>query len=160
MVQGGCDVASDSVPRNAHRVTIDPLPRSRIWVSLLTGVLTGCSGLTGFRGFGVYLLGHLLLSILLLVKTKNAPSKYFASRYVVSGRLSNCSVVVCVLDVWIHVQTSPAAVEQHPPSTPQTPPPPFYAHSLTLLTSNVFAQTELLTFVLFWTLTNNIVFLF
>ncbi|KAL6785404.1 RIP5 [Auxenochlorella protothecoides x Auxenochlorella symbiontica] len=98
------------VPLNIKN-NLDVLAFNRIWVSLLTGVLTGCSGLTGFRGFGVYLLGHLLLSILLLVKTKNAPSKYFAS-------------------------------------------------SLTLLTSNVFAQTELLTFVLFWTLTNNIVFLF
>lgn len=34
---------------------------SRVWVSFLTGCLVGCSGLTGFRGFGFYLLAHALV---------------------------------------------------------------------------------------------------
>lgn len=34
------------------------------------------------------------------------------------------------------------------------------AHRYTIFTSNILAQSELLTFVLFWTLSNNIVYLF
>jgi hypothetical protein len=37
-------------------------PCSRIFVSLLAGCLTGIAGVTGYRGFGVYLLAHAVVS--------------------------------------------------------------------------------------------------
>lgn len=48
------------LPRSA-RTSLHCLTRSRIWVSLLAGCLTGCAGITGYKGFGVYLLSHLLV---------------------------------------------------------------------------------------------------
>lgn len=83
---------------------------SRVWVSFLTGCLVGCSGLTGFRGFGFYLLAHALvrctadakgvgdvchalngpaltifpyhaqLGALLFAKTGGEPAKYFPTK--------------------------------------------------------------------------------
>ncbi|KAK2078851.1 hypothetical protein QBZ16_003691 [Prototheca wickerhamii] len=39
-------------------------------------------------------------------------------------------------------------------------PAKYFPTKYTIFTSNILAQSELLTFVLFWTLSNNIVYLF
>jgi hypothetical protein len=64
----------------AHRRPLlgDPF-RSKIFVSLLAGCFTGISGITGYKGFIVYLLAHLAMGGLLLLKAALQPRRYFPS---------------------------------------------------------------------------------
>eukprot|EP00887_Chlorella_sp_A99_P000486 scaffold17.g486.t1 len=83
----------------------------RIFVSLVAGIVTGIAGITGFKGFAAYLVGHALMAGALLAKAGFRPQTYF--------------------EPWS-----------------------------TLAVSGVAASTELLTFILAWTLAHNTVYLF
>lgn len=84
---------------------------NRIFVSLVAGIVTGIAGITGFKGFAAYLVGHALMAGALLAKAGFRPQTYF--------------------EPWS-----------------------------TLAVSGVAASTELLTFILAWTLAHNTVYLF
>lgn len=73
-----CWAAVSTAP---HRSTDTPICRacSRIFASVVAGCLTGIAGITGFKGFGIYLVFHALLAVALLAKTAFQPAKYFAS---------------------------------------------------------------------------------
>ncbi|PSC69199.1 glutamine amidotransferase isoform A [Micractinium conductrix] len=90
----------------AIKNNFDVMNFNKIFVSLLAGCFAGITGITGYRGFIVYLLAHVAMGALLWLKAGGAPQRYFPSS-----------------------------------STP--------------LLSGILAQTELLTFILFWTLSNN-----
>ncbi|PRW33224.1 flagellar associated isoform A [Chlorella sorokiniana] len=90
---------------------MDILTSTKIFASLLAGVFAGVVGITGYKGFLVYLLAHALASGLLALKAGGQPQRYFPTRS-------------------------------------------------QLVLAGVFSQTELLTFILFWTVTNNLVYLF
>lgn len=155
---------------------------SRVWVSFLTGCLVGCSGLTGFRGFGFYLLAHALvrmvdaregvgchvlngpaltifpyhtqLGALLFAKTGGEPAKYFPTKCAGSGGCWRGCVRGCLPVIHSIVTQCKKLCSYSCASLLNN------AHRYTIFTSNILAQSELLTFVLFWTLSNNIVYLF
>jgi hypothetical protein len=52
---------------------------SKIFISLLAGCFTGIAGFTGFKGFVVYLLAHLLMGGLLMAKAAMQPTRFFPS---------------------------------------------------------------------------------
>lgn len=52
-------------------------PCSKIFVSLLAGVFTGIVGITGYKGFLIYLLAHALMAGLLMLKASLQPQRYF-----------------------------------------------------------------------------------
>lgn len=84
---GGAAPGSVHTPLAAAAAAAQPLPapllprilRSKIFVSLLAGVFAGIVGITGFKGFIVYLLAHAALAGLLLLKAGLAPQRYFAA---------------------------------------------------------------------------------
>lgn len=53
--------------------------RSKIFASLLAGVFAGISGITGYKGFIVYLLAHAIMAGLLLLKASPHPRRFFPS---------------------------------------------------------------------------------
>ena len=52
---------------------------SKIFASLLAGCFSGVAGITGYKGFGVYLAAHALVGAALLVKALPRPAAYFGS---------------------------------------------------------------------------------
>ena len=60
-----------------------PLPSpplcSKIFISLLAGCFAGIAGITGFKGFVVYLLAHLVMGGLLMAKAAMQPARFFPS---------------------------------------------------------------------------------
>lgn len=80
-------------------------------MSLVAGCFAGILGVTGYKGFVVYVISHLALGLCISFKAGFHLSRYF---------------------------TSPWSM--------------FY--------SGIGSQTEILTFILFWTVTNNLVYLF
>lgn len=52
---------------------------SKIFASLLAGCFAGILGITGYKGFAVYLLAHALMAGLLYVKASFQPQHFFPS---------------------------------------------------------------------------------
>lgn len=112
----------------------------------------------------------LQLSVLLLLKTGNDPSKYFTSKCVGDGCIfgSTCfpswacgEGCIALILPWRGPVVEGCFARPPCMTMPrQRPPPTRSPPRSAVLTSNILAQTEILTFVLFWTLTNNIVYLF
>lgn len=67
------------LPPAAAAKNPSPAPCSKIFVSLLAGCFTGISGITGYRGFIIYVLAHLAMGGLLLLKASLQPHRYFPS---------------------------------------------------------------------------------
>ena len=66
-------------PPSTPPSTPAPPRRSKIFVSLLAGAATGVVGVTGVKGFLVYLLAHAAMAGLLLLKAAPQPQRFFAS---------------------------------------------------------------------------------
>ncbi|KAL4853863.1 Cilia- and flagella-associated protein 58 [Chlorella vulgaris] len=89
------------------RGNFDVMNFNKIFASLLAGCFAGIAGITGYKGFVIYLIAHAIMAGLLLLKAAPQPTRYF-------------------------------------PAT------------TTLAFSGILSQTEMLTFILFWTLSGNI----
>jgi hypothetical protein len=50
---------------------------SKIFASLLAGCFAGIAGITGYKGFVIYLIAHAIMAGLLLLKAAPQPTRYF-----------------------------------------------------------------------------------
>ena len=141
--------------RHRHRSPAHRSPRthSQILTSLVAGVVTGLSGVTGFKGFGVYLACHAAATALLALKAGLAPQRYFASRCEWEEAWAWWKRVCRWLKRRGRASPRPAT---HLP----THPSPHLAPRWTVGVTGVLSQSELLTFILFWTISNNLCYLF
>lgn len=93
------------------KMNMQVLGYNRIFAALVAGTATGILGVTGFKGFLIFVAFQLANAAALFIKCGFAPDRYYQG--------------------W-----------------------------KTLFFSGLMSQVELLTFVLFWTLSNNLVYLF
>lgn len=64
----------------AIRNNCDIVEYCRTALSIVAGCTAGILGLTGFSGFGFYILASMLMTVILLVKAGSQWRKYFLSR--------------------------------------------------------------------------------
>lgn len=125
----------------------------RIFASLVAGITTGLLGITGYKGFLLFVCSQILVILfthsnkyycILLVNqyipSQNSSILYFATHYLL--------LIPCLQNAIMLILVSGFN------------PSKYYTNATSVFLSGLVSQTELLTFVLFWTLSNNLVYLY
>ena len=115
---------------------------SRVFSALVAGVLTGISGVTGFVGFLIFILSQILVRV---SHTLGWQSHLISFHHSFTHSFIHSSVQNAALLYTVSCKGQPRK---------------FFSSPASVFLSGIHSQTEILTFILLWTFTNNLVYLF